>query len=231
MRGKLANIGRRAAGAAKRAPGAMRAFPDNKAVPFALGGIFAAGVVGSSARSVLDLGNEAAFGDQDADRYFLGERGLSPGSMLDASVGSGFAAGATAAGAGLGALGGGLLGAGAASMLKDTKLSDDIKIPKNFADDIPLIGGKRVPMGGATVLKANRGKTARGLAKMGRGGLIAAGIGIGAGVGASAFVSGHINRNRDFYKANPYSRGSAMQASSTGAYGDIVLGMHNSRRG
>jgi hypothetical protein len=227
MRGKLANIGRRAAGAAK----ATRGFGDNKAVPLALGGVFAAGLVGSSARSVLDLGNEAAFGDQDADRYFLGERGLSPGTLLDSATGSGFAAGGTALGGALGAAGGGMLGAGVASVLKDTNLTDDVKIPTKFADDIPLIGGKKVPLGGTTVLSANRGKGARSLAKMGRGGLIAAGIGVGAGIGASAFVASHVNRNRDFYKANPYSRGSAMQASSTGAYGDIVLGMHNSRRG
>jgi len=230
MRGKLANIGRKAAGRARE----VRGLGDNKAVPLALGGIFAAGLVGSSARSVLDLGNEAAFGDEDADRYFLGQRGLSPGSLLDSVTGSGFAAGGTVAGGVFGAAGGGMLGAGLASVLKDAdkNMTKDVKIPTNFADDIPLIGGKKVPlMGGATILKANRGRSARSLAKMGRGGLIAAGVGVGAGIGASAFVASHVNRNRDFYKENPYSRGSAMQASSTGAYGDIVLGMHNSRRG
>lgn len=53
----------------------------------------------------------------------------------------------------------------------------------------------------------------------------------GAAIGAGAGIASYVNRNRDFYESNPYSRGSAMQASSTGAYGDIVLGMHNSRRG
>jgi hypothetical protein len=223
MRGKLANIGRRAAGAAKRAPGAMRAFPDNRAVPLALGGVFAAGVVGNSARSFLDLGNEAAFGDKDADRYFLGQRGLSPGTMLDSNIGSNVAAGGTIAGGILGAAGGAAAGIGASSMLKEAKFANDVNIPSKFADDIPLIGGKKVPMGGTTLFKGGVSSKARGL------GL--AGAAVGGVIGASAFVSSHINRNRDFYKANPYNRGSAMQASSTGAYGDIVLGMHNSRRG
>lgn len=223
MRGKLANIGRRAVDAGKRAPGAMRAFSDNKAVPLALGGIFAAGVVGQSARSVLDLGNEAAFGDQDADRYFLGQRGLSPGSVLDSTVGSGFAAGATVAGGAVGAAAGAAVGVGASSLLKEAKFAKDINVPEKFAKDIPLIGGKKVPMGGKTLFKGGVSSKAKGLGLLG--------AAVGGAIGASAFVSGHINRNRDFYKANPYNRGSAMQASSTGAYGDIVLGMHNSRRG
>ena len=197
--------------------------PQGRGMALAMGGIFAAGAVGNSARSVLDLGNEAAFGDQDADRYFLGEKGLSPGSLVSSAVGSEFAAGATIAGGVVGAGAGAAVGMGASSMLKDAKFSKDINIPSKFADDIPLIGGKKIPMGGKTLFKGGVSSKAKGL------GLI--GAAVGGAVGASAFVSGHINRNRDFYKANPYNRGSAMQASSTGAYGDIVLGMHNSRRG
>ncbi len=138
-------------------------------------------------------------------------------------MGSGFAAGGTVAGGLLGAAGGAAVGMGASSMLKEAKFANDVNIPEKFADDIPLLGGKKVPMGGKTLFKGGVSSKARGL------GLI--GAAVGGTIGASAFVSSHINRNRDFYKANPYSRGSAMQASSTGAYGDIVLGMHNSRRG
>ncbi len=210
MRGKLASLG-------------TKVMPHGRGVGLAMGGIFAAGLVGNSARSFLDLGNEAAFGDKDADRYFLGERGLSPGTLLDSTVGSGFAAGGTVAGGLLGAAGGAAVGMGASSMLKEAKFANDVNIPEKFADDIPLIGGKKVPMGGKTLFKGGVSSKARGL------GLI--GAAVGGTIGASAFVSSHINRNQDFYKANPYSRGSAMQASSTGAYGDIVLGMHNSRRG
>lgn len=223
MRGKLANIGRKAGGVARR-------LPDNRGVPLAMGGIFAAGVVASSARSVLDLGNEAAFGDQDADRYFLGERGLSPGTVFDSKFGSGFTAGASLAAGGIGAVAGATVGIGGARALANASLKKDINIPKNFADDLPLIGGKKVPLiGGEKLFSAGKMSSGKGKAIIGGLGLI--GGMIGAGIGGSAPVASHVNRNADFFKANPYSRGSAMQASSTGAYGDIVLGMHNSRRG
>ena len=57
------------------------------------------------------------------------------------------------------------------------------------------------------------------------------GIAIGGAIGASATTKGNVNRNKELLNTSPYSRGSAMQASSTQAYGDMVLGMHNSRRG
>lgn len=197
--------------------------PQGRGMALAMGGVFAAGLVGNSARSFVDLGNEAAFGDPNADRYFLGERGLSPGSLLDASTGSAFAAGGTIAGGLLGAAAGGAVGMGASSMLKEAKFANDINIPERIAKDVPLIGGKKIPMGGKTLFKGGVSSKAKGLGLLG--------AAVGGAIGASAFVSSHVNRNRDFYKANPYSRGSAMQASSTGAYGDIVLGMHNTRRG
>lgn len=218
MRGKLARIGRK-----------MGA-PHGAGVALAMGGIFAAGAIGSSARSILDLGNEAAFGDKDADRYFLGERGLSPGSLFDASVGTGVAVGASAAGGVLGAAAGGAAGVSAGSLLRGTDVKRDINIAEKFADDIPLIGGKKVPLvGGKKILSAGKMGSGRGRAVMA--GLGIAGAITGAGIGASAYTRGYVNRNKEFYQSNPYSRGSAMQASSTGAYGDIVLGMHNSRRG
>jgi len=195
----------------------------------ALGGVAAvgltAGLVNSTARPALDAANEMAFSDKDTDRYFLGERGLSPGTILDSTVGAGSAAAGTIAGGTLGAAGGGLLGLGIGSTLNETKLKKDINIPKNFAQDIPLIGGKEVPLvGGKNLLKA-------GIGGRGKIGMAAAGAIIGGGFGASTFVRSHVNRNRDFYQQSPYNRGSAMQASSTNAYGDMVLGMHNSRRG
>ncbi len=210
MRGKLASLG-------------TKVMPHGRGVGLAMGGIFAAGLVGNSARSFLDLGNEAAFGDENADRYFLGERGLSPGTVLDSTFGSGMAAGGTIAGGALGAAGGAAAGIGASKMLKEAKFANDINIPEKFSDSIPLLKGKNVPLGGKTLFKGGVTTKARGL------GLI--GAAVGGAVGASAFVSSHINRNREFFQSNPYNRGSAMQASSTGAYGDIVLGMHNTRRG
>jgi hypothetical protein len=184
-----------------------------------------AGMVSNTSGAVLDAANEAAFSDPNTDRYFLGERGLSPGTMLDASLGSGAAVAGTGIGAAVGAAGGAMLGAGIGGMLKDSKFANDINVPNKFAEGLPLIGGKKVPLiGGENLFKGGVG---------GRGKILMAGLGLAAGgaLGASTYTASHINRNRDFYTQSPYSRGSAMQASSTQAYGDMVLGMHNTRRG
>lgn len=187
-----------------------------------------AGILSSTARPALEVGNEA-IGDPNADRAFLGSRGLSPGSVLDANMGTGFAAVGTGLGSVAGAAGGGLLGVGIGSLLKDVDIEKDIKIASKIADDIPIIGGAKIPLGGKTLLKA--GKMSGGRAKAAMFGLGAIGAVAGTAFGASQYARSYVNRNKDFFESNPYSKGSAMQASSTGAYGDIVLGMHNSRRG
>lgn len=189
-----------------------------------------AGLVSNTAGAALDATSEAAFSDPEADKYFVGSRGFGPGVMLDAALGPGVAAAGTAGGAGLGALGGAALAGGVGAALRSTEFAKDINIPKNFGDDLPLIGGKKVPiLGGQNLFKAGKMGSARG--KLVTGGLAAAGALVGAGFGASTYTRSHVNRNRDFYQQSPYNRGSAMQAASTNAYGDMVLGMHNSRRG
>lgn len=76
------------------------------------------------------------------------------------------------------------------------------------------------------------GKTLFKAGKQGKlGALIAGGAIVGAAVGGTAFARGYSSRNREFMQQSPYNRGSAMQANSTQAYGDVVLGMYNSRRG
>lgn len=102
----------------------------------------------------------------------------------------------------------------ATSALKDTRIPD-INIP----DKVPLIGGK-------TLALSKPGLHSPKIRGLGAIGAIA-----GLAIGGSAYMRSYVNRNKDFMQSNPYNRGSAMQASSTGAYGDIVLGMHNSRRG
>ena len=173
----------------------------------------------------MDAMQDVALGDPEADAAFLGGRGLSPGTILDSTLGPNVAAAGTIAGSAVGALGGGALGLGVGAMLKDTKFANDVNVPAKFSDNIPIIKGKKVPLiGGENLFKA--GKGGKGKIAMGIAGAIA-----GAGLGATAYTASHVNRNRDFYRSSPYSRGSAMQASSTQAYGDMVLGMHNSRRG
>jgi hypothetical protein len=179
-----------------------------------LGGAFAAGVANKTARSTIDAGNDIAFGDPNADKYFMGSQGLSPGGILDAKTGSGMAAAGTIGGAAIGGIFGGIGAAAAGSALKGQTLQKGL----NFSDKIPGIGGK-------TILKAGVRP------KIGGGTLGAVGAIAGAAIGASAMTRGYVNRNKEFYNTSPYAKGSAMQASSTQAYGDMVLGMHNTRRG
>ena len=187
-----------------------------------------AGLAGLASKTVhtgMDAMQDVALGDPEADKAFLGERGMSPGTVLDSALGPNVAAAGTGIGSAVGALGGGTLGLGIGGMLKDTKFAKDINVASKFADNLPLIGGKKVPLiGGQRLFKGGVG--GKGKIAMGVAGAIA-----GAGLGAATYAASHVNRNRDFYRSSPYSRGSAMQASSTQAYGDMVLGMHNSRRG
>ena len=137
---------------------------------------------------------------------------------MDANLGQGTAVSGTVGGAAVGAAGGAALGIGASKMatsaLKDTRIPD-INIPNK----VPLVGGKSLALSKA----GTHSPKIRGLGAVGA---IA-----GAAIGGSSYLRNYTNRNKEFLQSNPYSRGSAMQASSTGAYGDIVLGMHNSRRG
>jgi hypothetical protein len=181
-----------------------------------LGGVFAAGLLKGTGRETVNLANEAAFGDQNTDKYFMGSQGLSISGLIDANTGSGGAAAGTVAGAGIGAIFGGIGAAGAAGMAKELKSDSALKI-----------GGKTIIHGADKKFNP----AIRGMKGMSKSGLIMGGIAIGGAIGASAMTKGYANRNQEFLNKSPYSRGSAMQASSTQAYGDMVLGMHNSRRG
>jgi hypothetical protein len=179
-----------------------------------LGGAFAAGVASKTVDPVINAGNDIAFGDPEADKYFMGSQGLSLSGIIDAKTGSGGGVAGTIGGAVAGGIFGGI-GAGAAgSALGGMSLKESVK----FSEKIPGIGGKTILKGGQA-------------AKMSGGKMGVAGAIIGAAVGASAMTKGFVNRNQEFYNTSPYAKGSAMQASSTQAYGDMVLGMHNTRRG
>jgi hypothetical protein len=91
--------------------------------------------------------------------------------------------------------------------------------------------GPGVPMAGAAggaALGAMAG------ARFGGGlGAIAGGA-IGAIAGGAVGISptlGYINQNRQVLRESPYSNTSMMTADALNATGDIVFGMHNSRRG
>jgi len=68
---------------------------------------------------------------------------------------------------------------------------------------------------------------------IGRGKGAAIGAAIGGTIGAAVPVAGvraYTKHNRDFFTQSPYGRSSSANAELS-AVGDIVLGMHNSRRG
>jgi hypothetical protein len=208
-----------------------------KAFPMLLGGVFAAGLLKDVPGQAIDIGNEAAFGDEDADKAFLGSRGLSAGTVFDSTIGEGAMVGGTVAGGAIGAAGGGMLGMGVSKVLTDSLKNTNIhnavsgtvmpplinagQSTGKFPANVPLVGGKNIPK--SLIKPGMHSPKVRGFGAVGA---IA-----GAAIGGSAMARSYVNRNRDFFESNPYSRGSAMQAASTNAYGDVVLGMHNSRRG
>ena len=53
---------------------------------------------------------------------------------------------------------------------------------------------------------------------------------IGGAIGTTAALANRISNNQEFYSQSPYSS-SGSTAANLNATGDIVLGMHNSRRG
>jgi hypothetical protein len=184
-------------------------------------------VAGPTAR---DAAMDIAFGDPNADTTFLGRK-LTPGAMFDAIVPGdspgGDVIGMSAGLGSIGALGGGLVGA---SMGLD-------KYRK-----------ARAAAGGT-------GSTVRGIAKaagsFSRGTLIGSGIGVIAGLGIAAGLgSAYINRNERLLRESPYvgnrrlnrdmtyggslysKKNTSLQtAQDLNADGNIVLGMHNLRRG
>lgn len=102
-----------------------------------------AGLISNTAGAALDATSEAAFSDPEADKYFVGSRGLGPGVILDSALGPGAAAAGTAGGAGLGALGGAVLAGGVGALLRSTEFAEDINVPKTFGDKLPLIRRKK----------------------------------------------------------------------------------------
>lgn len=182
-------------------------------------GMFAAGGMSVTGPAVKDAALEAAFGDSEADRYFTGRD-------LDAR----FFAGSL-----MGGVGGGLLQATA---------------PGDYLAANPVMGSEGAFMGSLFAARTAGGivgsmpgaaagsflgssigpKTAR-VGKV-AGGLVGGFIGglVGAVIPVAGGIGGHLSANRDFYQNSPYSS-SRQTSQALNASGDIVLGMHNSRRG
>jgi hypothetical protein len=172
-----------------------------------IGGAATAGILKEAAPAARDAAMEVAFGDPNADETFLGRK-LTPGAVFDAAV-PGSHTGRNTIGA---------MGAGA------------------------MLGGAVGGLAGGAV---------GGLAKGFKGGALGAAFGATAGLAGSAAMGiGYINRNERFINESPYvgtrrlnsdmtyggklynSRNtSSKTAQDLNADGNIVLGMHNLRRG
>ena len=213
-------------------------------------------VVGPATRdAVLEVG----LGDKDADRYFTGSK-FSGRSLLGAGIGGNLGTaiqmtapgdfmkthpmipGAPGAAAG-GALGGGILGAavggalGAKKGIKSGVLGALVGAAAGGSmGGVSQVGGITGSMRGGTILGA-AGGAALGSLKGVKGGIIGGLAGAIAGTAAgfaapAAGVRSYMSNNSDFFAQSPYApRSSRNMMNDLGAAGDIVLGMHNSRRG
>lgn len=175
--------------------------------------IGAAGVAGmykTAARPAADAAMDVAFGDPNADEYFIGEK-LSP--MI---------------------LGGGMIG-GAANMarLASPQYYEDFAPVASPKVGLGVSGGLGALVGGV-IGKGLKGKSIGGVV----GGLAGAALGTAAYAKlavnrASQGLNTPYSGNRRLDPQNlSYQRNSSLEtAEQMNSYGDIVFGMHNMRRG
>lgn len=225
--GKLASGVRR--GAQSAASGAAR---SKTLAATVIGGSMIAGFAGKTSEAAISGTMDVAFGTPDADNYMLGGRDLTPslamGALMPGFLGAParmknavdlgmYGAGSPEAffapigiGAALGAAAGTY---GAAS--RGGKAIKAAKAAKALGSRKRIIGA---------VAGAAFGTIAGGMAAG------TAGAAIGTGVGAMGAAKPYRN-NPDLFKNSPYYNTSLSTAERLNASGDIVLGMHNSRRG
>lgn len=173
-----------------------------------LAGMGLKGFYDQVAPATIDASMDVAFGDPQADQKVIGTD-LTPSMMYGAS---------------------GLPGSTAARRLFP---SNAIRHGVNVGGRAALIGGPAVGAGigglGAALLGKKFGLKGRGLAAAS-----AAGAFIGGGAGLAGGVAGPINTaraNQQIMSQSPFYNQSALNAERLNASGNIVLGMHNQRRG
>jgi hypothetical protein len=179
--------------------------------PKALAGIgavaFAAGVANEAGPAARDAAFESTLGTPDADRYFTGRK-FSARFLAGTAMG--------------GPLGGALQSTAPSEMFATGQIGAVTGNPAGHAAGMAAIGGIS---GGA--LGARHGGSAKAKILGAIGGSITG----GAVGGALPFAAAgqYARSNREFFSQSPYGRSTANNDLS--AVGDIVLGMHNSRRG
>lgn len=174
----------------------------------AMAGVFGAGMANKVAKGTIDNAMDIAFDNPEADQAVLGTD-LTPSIALGAGI-SGMA-GAPFRMANAGALN--MYGANSNEMMA------------KGAAGAGLLGGLGGAIGGGIMGAKRRGIMG------GIGGTIAGGVG-GAAVGAGTVAGvGLMDARNTMKKYGRPSNSSLMTAQSLNANGNIVLGMHNSRRG
>ena len=165
------------------------------------------GLYDAVAPAAIDAGMDVAFGDPQADRKVLGGD-LTPSLLYGAS---------------------GLPGSTLARrMLPANAIRHGVNPGGKAAFGLAATGTAIGGFAGAKIGKK------LGLGPMGRIGATAAGAVIGGAIGTTGAVSGPIavaRTNQQIMTQSPFYNQSALNAERLNASGNIVLGMHNQRRG
>jgi hypothetical protein len=242
----LKTVGKRVARAAGRGAmatgrGAGRAAGSRAGVAAIAAGAFGLGVLNKAAPAARDAAFDVAFDDPDADVAFMGRKmssrfllgtaiGGPMGGALRYSAPSDLMATNPVSPAPLitgGVVGGGLIaGAGIATGAFKAS-SSGIKVGLGA-----YFGGESLGSSVKAGLAGFKPGLKSGAKTMLKGGVIGAAVGA-AGIGLGALgVRSYVSNNQKFFNESPYAgRTSSSIANSMNSSGDIVLGMHNARRG
>jgi hypothetical protein len=163
------------------------------------------GMANAAAPEAVDFAMEGAFGDENADRYFTG-MDLSARTLVGQAAG-------------------GIVG----SAIRNTDPLQNYMINPVAPNPVALGVGGSITGGllGGAIGGAKKGF--KGGALGATLGMLAGGI--AGGAIASAVPLGYMRQNKEYFTQSPYTPLGGTQASALNATGDIVLGMHNSRRG
>jgi len=205
--GLIKNLGKRAGSSLTRAGSALTYGGGSPRGLAAIGAAaFAAGVINEAGPAARDAAFESTLGTSDADRYFTGRK-FSTRFLAGTAMG--------------GPLGGALQSTAPSDMLA-TGSAAVTGNPVGYAAGGSAIGALT---GGGVAALAGTGFKGKALGAIG-------GAIVGGAVGGSlpfAAAGQYARSNKEFFSQSPYGRSTANNDLS--AVGDIVLGMHNSRRG
>jgi hypothetical protein len=175
-----------------------------------VGGSFVAGMANTTGEAAIAGTMDVAFGTPDADNYMLGGRDLTPSLAM------------------------GSLMPGLAGMPARLKNAPDLGMYGYGNSSImaapPIAAGTGMVIGGIGGAMAK----ARNVPHIGgvRGALAGAAVGGAIGLaGAVQTATRPYRKNPELFRNSPYYNTSLSNAERLNASGDIVLGMHNTRRG